>query len=148
MSISSVGIWCLRMKVLLCIIFLCACTSSGLNWGVQLKTYFGNIQPGSAYMDENEKMQTQLGLFEVDARLTDLLRRLEENHNDDLYRSFGLLVGAVLVAGMVFLINFKNKCGDLMGMFRSVLDRPAQQQGMGARPPMMQALPLYRAQDI
>ena len=50
----QLGFWCLMMKVLLCTIFLCACTSSGLNWGVQLKTYFGNIQPGSAYMDENE----------------------------------------------------------------------------------------------
>ena len=136
------------MKVLLFIISLCACTSSGLNWGVQLKAYFSNIQPGADYMYENEKMQTQLGLFEVDARLTDLLRRLEENHNDDLYRSYGLLVGAVLVAGIIFLINFKNKCGDLMGMFRNVLDRPVQQQGIGARQPMMPALPMYRTQDV
>ena len=99
-------------------------------------------------MDEHEKMQTQLGLFEVDARLTDLLRRIEENRDDDHFRSLSLVGGAALVAGIVLMINFKNKCSAFMSLARGMFDRPVPQAGVVARPPVLQSLPLYRSNEV
>ena len=125
-------------------------SATALNWGIQLKGFFGNIKPSQTYMQPEEKMQTQLGLFEVDARLTDLFRRIEENKEDDYYRMMGMFGAAGLVSLVILIVNFKNKCGTLVGMLRSGTALVPRNAGV---PPIirnqaMPVLPLYHNDQI
>ena len=135
------------------VLILCCCAmeeATALNWGIQLKGFFGNIKPSQTYMQPEEKMQTQLGLFEVDARLCDLFRRIAENKEDDYYRMLGMLGAAGLVSLVILVVNFKNKCGALVGMLRSGVAMVPRNAGAPpiVRNPAMPVLPLYHNDQI